>query len=294
VNAVFAVMQEVAMSARVTIEQACRILQVSRSGYYAWRRHELSPRAQRDRELLPLVQKIFRHHKRRYGARRIAAELQAQGESCGVQHAGKLLKTAGLRAMQPKSFHPQTTNSRHRLGYSPNLLLDMPEPTTANQLWVGDISYIPIRGLRFGYLAMLMDRCSRMIVSWQLLDNMSEQLVLMVLRGAIRLRQPPSGMIHHSDRGGQYAGHEYRGVLRRAGVRQSMSRADHVHDNAFMESCYGTIKRELEMTEYGSMRQALRAIGEYVMYFNTERRHSSLNYLCPQEFEASKHPSRCL
>ncbi|MEO8498709.1 MAG: IS3 family transposase, partial [Planctomycetota bacterium] len=243
-------------------------------------------REDQDRELMPVVRRIFYRHKRRYGARRIVAELKDLGHTCGERRAAKLLEIQGLKAIQPKSFKPRTTESRHTLGYSPNLLLEFDEPGQIDQQWVGDITYVPLVGSRFLYLAMLMDRYSRRIVGWKLSDDMTEPLVIAVLRRAIAERQPPGSVIHHTDRGGQYAGTLYRAILRRAEMQQSMSRADNCYDNAFMESCFGTIKRELEMTEYESMQTALKEIRSYVSYYNTQRKHSSLGYLTPAQFEA--------
>jgi len=263
----------------------CDTLLVSRAGYYAWRRETESVRARQDRELLPLVRDVFWHHKRRYGARRIAVELAARGQPCGVDRVAKLLKIQGLRAIQPKSFVPRTTDSRHTLGYSPHLLADAPPPTEMNQVWVADITYIPLRTGSFAYLALLMDLFSRRIIGWDLAEQMTEPLIRETLHHAIRARQPAPGLIHHSDRGGQYAGHGYRAVLRRAAIRQSMSRADNCYDNAFIESCFGTIKTELEMTEYQDCSQARADVASYIAYYNTERRHSSLDYLSPAQFE---------
>jgi putative transposase len=261
------------------------VLDVSRSAYYAWRERELSRREQRRAELTPLVRALFWKHRRRYGARRLAADLADLGEVCSRRLVRTIMKTEGLRAIQPKSFVPKTTDSRHQLGYSPNLILDTPEPSGINQVWVGDITYVPLRAGAFCYLASLMDRYSRDIVGWELSETMTDELTLAALRMAIGERQPPALLVHHTDRGGQYASGRYRAVLQRAGMRQSMSRAGNVYDNAFMESCFGTFKTELEMTEYGNWREARHEIAEYIAYYRTERKHSALGYVSPMQFE---------
>jgi len=263
----------------------CQTLQVSRSGYYAWKQGRRSNRAEENRRLMPRIRAVFREHKRRYGARRISRELSSRGTCCGTRRVGRLMREMELVAIQPKSFRPRTTDSRHRLGYSPNLLLDSSPPCGVNRVWVGDITYVPLSGNGFLYLAMLMDLYSRRIVGWELQSNMKEPLVLAALRSAIAFRQPGVDLIHHTDRGGQYAGAEYRRVLERARMRQSMSRADNCYDNAFMESCFGTIKRELEMERYENEPIARKEIAGYIRYYNTRRRHSSLEYLTPEEFE---------
>jgi transposase InsO family protein len=171
----------------------CQCLSVSRSAYYAWRHDGLCARRCRDNRLRPVIRSIFWEHRRRYGARRIAVELTARHEPCGRRRVGRLMDEMGLVAIQPKSFKPRTTDSRHGLGYSPNLLVDAPPPDGVNQLWVGDITYVPILGGEFLYLAMLMDRFSRRIVGWDLQDHMRESLVLAALRAAITLRRPRPG-----------------------------------------------------------------------------------------------------
>jgi transposase InsO family protein len=263
----------------------CTTLDISRSAYYAWRSGGASSRASHNEELAPLIRAIFWKHRRRYGARRIASELADRGQHLSPRRVAKLLKSQGLRAIQPKSFVPKTTDSRHRLGYSPNLLLETPEPAGIDELWVGDITYVPLRGGSFCYLALLMDRFSRALVGWQLGETMTDALTLGALRLAIGQRQPPTGLIHHTDRGGQYASVRYRDVLRRSQIRQSMSRAANCYDNAFMESCFGTVKTELEMTEYHHYGAARREITEYLHYYLHERKHSALGYLTPAQFE---------
>jgi putative transposase len=260
------------------------VLAVCRSAHYAWLGGAFTPRAIETNRLREQVATIFWRHRRRYGARRIASELADRGVVCSPQRVAIVLKSQGLRAIQPKSFVPKTTESRHGLGYNPNLLLDTPEPDRIDQLWVGDITYLPLRRGGFVYLAGLMDRFSRDIVGWSVASSMTEDLVLATLRHALRTRQPKPGLIHHTDRGGQYAAHAYRAVLRRAGVVQSMSRADNCYDNAFMESCWGTFKTEMETAEYDNEAHARHAIAEYVTYYRFDRKHSSLGYLTPTQF----------
>lgn len=271
----------------LAVSGLCEALGASRSAYYAWRQEgRLGVRQREDNRLRPLIRSIFREHRRRYGARRIAAELAARGEPGRRRRVGRLMEHLGLVALQPKSYRPRTTDSRHRLGYSANLLIAAPPPDAINQVWVGDLSYVPLVGGDFLYLALLMDRFSRRIVGWDLQDHLRESLVLAALRAAIALRRPKPGLIHHSDRGGQYAGSEYRAVLARARMPQSMSRADYAYDNAFMESCFGTLKTELEMKPYENGHVARKEIPDYLRYYNTRRRHSALGYLSPEAFEA--------
>lgn len=281
----YAAVEAVARDATLPTATICDTLGVCRSAYYAWRAAEPGLRHRELEELTPTIGAIFRQHRRRYGARRIAAELKDRAIVCSAKRVAQVLKNQGLRAIQPRLFVPQTTHSRHALGYSPNLVLEAADPTRVAQLWVADITYLPLRGGGFCYLAGLMDRFSRDIVGWSIDKSMTESLVLGVLRQAIRARQPRAGLVHHSDRGGQYAGTQYRAVLRRAEMKQSMSRAENCYDNAFMESCWGTFKRELEMADYESVATARKIVAAYVRYYRFERKHSSLSYLTPHQFE---------
>jgi transposase InsO family protein len=267
------------------VSLVCLVLKVSRSAYYQAQQGIVSEHHLEDKRLKPMIRKIFWKHKRRLGARRISETLAAAGEACGRLRAGRLMREMGLHAIQPKSFRPKTTESRHRLGYSPNLLKNAETPTGMNQVWVCDITYIPLATYTFAYAALVMDRFSRRIVGWKIEAHMQEPLVLAALRMAIRLRQPKLGTLHHSDRGGQYAGSLYREVLGRAAMVQSMSRAANCYDNAFMESCFGTVKTELEMTRYANLQIACKEITAYIRYYNNSRIHSSLSYLTPNAFE---------
>jgi putative transposase len=282
---VYAAVESISQEGLASIAEVCEFMDVNRTAFYAWRSSEPTVFEEADADLAPLVRIIFKKHRRRYGARRIASELRDNGHTCSPRKVSGIMKTLGLRAIQPKSFVPKTTNSRHRLGYAPNLLIDAESPTQINQIWVGDITYIPLEGGIFCYLALLMDLYSRRIVGWSLMDNMTESLVLEALRKTIKDRQPAAGLIHHTDRGGQYAGNEYRSVLQRSLLRESMSRADNCYDNAFMESNIGTVKNELEMTEYKCIEDALKEVAEFIRYYNFDRKHSSLDYLTPAQFE---------
>lgn len=284
---VYAAVEAIAHDDSGAAAAICETLGVSRSAYYAWLAAEPSVRERELGDLTPAIVAIFWRHRRRYGARRIAEELKDRSIVCSARRVAKVLKMQGLRAIQPRTFVPKTTESRHGLGYSPNLLLDAPDPTRVDELWVGDITYLPLRGGGFCYLAGLMDRFSRDIVGWSIESSMTEPLVLAALRLAIRERQPRAGLVHHSDRGGQYAGTRYRAMMQRAAMKQSMSRADNCYDNAFMESCWGTFKRELEIAEYESVAMARKTIAEYVRYYRFERKHSSLGYLTPHQFAAN-------
>jgi len=268
------------------VAHLCDALNVHRNGYYQWITSSDNIYQQQDLKLAPMIQDIFYKHRRRYGARRIAIELQAQGESCSRAKARKIMEQTGLVAIQPKSYKPRTTESRHKLGYSPNLLLKGIEVQRIDQVWVGDITYIPLPNA-FAYLAMMLDLFSRKIVGWSLDLNMEEPLVIAAIKQGIKARQPKPKLVHHTDRGGQYAGKKYREILGRAEMLQSMSRAGDCYDNAFMESCFGTIKTELEMTTYDSLEQALKEIKEYINYYNVLRRHSAIDYLSPTSFEAT-------
>jgi putative transposase len=269
------------------VAHICETLRISRTAYYAWKSRKPGIRDLADEALQPVIQNIFWQHRGRYGARRIVKELQSMGYPCSRSKARKIMVQTGLVAIQPRSFKPRTTASKHRLGYNPNLLLEGVEVTCWNQVWVGDITYVGLQS-QFAYLALLMDLYSRKIVGWTLALTMAESLVLSTLQQAIRQRQPVPGLIHHTDRGGQYAGSDYRAVLARAQMRQSMSRAGDCYDNAFMESCFGTIKTELEMTSYQTLHHAKREIEEYINYYNAIRRHSSLDYLSPTSFELAQ------
>ena len=233
--------------------------------------------------------RIFKEHRWRYGVRRVAAELKANNVSAGAYKVRKVLREQGLQAIQPRSFVPKTTDSRHPYPISPNLLLERSLPSRPDEVWVGDITYIPLAGGTYGYLAVWMDLYSRKIIGWQLDDNRKEGLIIAAFKKALVNRSiTKEQLIVHTDRGGQYAGNKFRKLLHsKPGVLQSMSRADNPYDNAFMESCFSRFKTELMQDgAFENLQDANTEIFEYIeMYYNTKRRHSSLSYESPANFE---------
>ena len=229
----------------------------------------------------------FRENKRRYGSRRIVKELCSTGNRISRYTAGKVLRENGLKAIQPRSFVPKTTDSRHAYAISPNLLLDRSMPKQPDEVWVGDITYIPLAGGKWAYLAVWMDLYSRRIVGWHLDYHMQESLITTAFKKALHNRKPGKELIVHSDRGGQYASNNFRKLIAGHSLWQSMSRADNPYDNAFMESCFSRLKAELiQDGAFETIEDARTEIFEYLeMYYNTKRLHSSLDYQSPMSYE---------
>jgi putative transposase len=260
----------------------CQLLGVSRSGYYAWKE-----RPERQDQLAPKVEEVFWFHSRRYGSRRIAAELRRKAV-IGRHRVRRLMREQDLHAIQPRRFVPRTTDSNHGQRMSPNLLL---EPAIRvdrpRQVIVGDITYLPLQTVDWAYLATWMDLFSRKIVGWHLADSMTAELVIEARRCAILRERLPAGMIIHSDRGGQYVDTEFRRLLNQHRFEQSMSRADETYDNAHAESLFSRYKAELlEDGAFADVEQARSETFSYIEgYYNRVRLHSSLGYLSPEEFE---------
>jgi transposase InsO family protein len=271
-----------------TCKAQCRVLNISRSAYYAWRVKKMLPPMADKKSVEQQIIDTFGEHKRRYGARRIAKAIQMKGLKLSRYKATRVMKAFGLKAIQPRSFVPKTTNSRHNYKISPNLLLDRSLPEKPNEVWVGDITYIPMAGGRWCYLGVWMDLFSRKIIGWQLEEHMKEALIVMAVNKAISTRDVSKGLIVHSDRGGQYGGQVFRGVINNKALLQSMSRADNPYDNAFMESCFSRFKAELlQEGIFETIEDARTEIFEYIeMYYNSIRLHSSLDYRSPAQHEA--------
>ncbi|WP_040007036.1 IS3 family transposase [Fibrisoma limi] len=275
------------LTADFPVERLCKTLGISRSAYYAYQAGQSHRLTEGKEKLRQAMLDSFGNHRRRYGSRRLLTELQEQGFAVGRHQLRRLMQVEGLRAIQPRSFIPRTTDSNHSGPFSPNLLLEEDFPTAPGKVLVGDITYIPLAGSEWGYLAAWMDLFSRKIKGWSVADNMEEVLVHSALRKAISSSHLTRGSIVHSDRGGQYVGKAFRQTLADHQFRQSMSRADDPYDNAFMESCWSRLKAELfENGVFRSLDDARTELFDYIeCYYNRKRRHSSLGNISPEQFE---------
>lgn len=275
------------LSAVYGIRLLCQVLRVCFSAFYAWKRGESHVLGEAKKARAAEVKAVFEAHRRRYGARRVSKELQARQIPVGRHQAGSLMRRQGLKAIQPKSFVPKTTDSNHGLGRSPNRLLDREPPKNPNEVFVGDITYIPMTDGSFLFLASWQDMCSRKVVGWELLPHMRSELVIRALNKSIQRRKLPKGLVAHSDGGGQYASHEFLKLLEGHGFLSSMTRRDNHYDNAMAESLFSRFKAELmEKGAFDNFEDAYTEIFEYIeIYYNTQRRHSSIGYQTPQAFE---------
>jgi len=264
----------------------CSILQVSRSGFYAWKSRPPSRRQQREEQLKKKIQAAHQASRALYGSPRIHRELIHQGEKVCRNTVAKLMKRLKIRSRIKRRFRVRTTDSLHLHPVAPNQLQQNFESTRPDQVWAADITYVPT-DQGWLYLAAVMDLCSRKIVGWSMADHLKSQLAGDALNMALARRKPKAGLLHHSDRGVQYACGEYRQLLQSHCIQSSMSRSGNCYDNAPIESFFGTLKNELIYHEhYATHEQARQSIFEYVeVYYNRKRSHSSLNYLSPQAFE---------
>ena len=263
----------------------CRVLGVSRSGYYAWRTRPPSAAEQRRGELTERVREIHAEVRQRYGSPRMHAELVARGEVCCVNFVAGLMKRAGITAKVRRRF-VRTTDSNHPLPVAANVLDRQFHPSEPNAVWVADITYIPTRE-GWVYLAAVEDLFSRRVVGWSLSEAMTSRLAVDALEMAVGRRRPGEELLAHSDRGSQYASEHYQRVLAGEGIACSMSRRGDCWDNAPMESFFATLKKELvHREEYATREQAKASIFEYIeVFYNRVRRHSSLGFVSPAEFE---------
>lgn len=264
----------------------CTLLGVSRSGLYAARGRGASARALDDGRLVEQIRRAQRKHRGRYGRRRMTDEVGTMHD-CPVNHkrVGRLMREHGLQSHKRRRHRVRTTDSRHAHPLAPNVLQRDFTATAPDQKWLADITYVPTDE-GWLYLALVLDLYARKIVGWAMSAAMPQELTLSALDMALGWREPAAGLVHHSDRGAQYAAGAYQGKLQALGITVSMSRKGDCWDNAPMESCNGTVKVECVNDEHFETREeARRAIVEYIGYYNTERRHSALGNVTPAEFE---------
>lgn len=263
----------------------CRHLEVSRGGFYAWLKRPESRRAEKNRLLAVLVRSAHQESRRTYGSPRVHAELVENGHPVGRHLVAKIMREEGIRARRKRRF-VRTTDSAHNLPIAPNVLKRKFSASAPNRIWVTDITYIWTRD-GWLYLAAVLDLFSRRVVGWAMSDAIDRHLVLSALDMALQNRCPPAGLVHHSDRGSQYASADYRRALKARGIKASMSRKGDCWDNAVAESFFSTLKTELvHLVEFISRAVAKTAVFDYIeVFYNQKRRHSSIGYVSPAAFE---------
>jgi putative transposase len=277
-----------AEKATFPVSLLCRTLGVSRPGFYASQTRSPAPRHGADERLGLEIAAIHAESRRRYGSPRIHAELGARGCHTSRKRVARLMRARGLAARRRRQFRV-TTDSRHPFAIAPNVLARQCERATPDQAWVTDITYIPT-GDGWLYLAVIVDLCSRFAVGWAMSDRITRDLTLAALEMALARRRPPLGLLHHSDRGSQYASDDYRRTLDRHGIVCSMSRRGDCWDNAVAESFFATLKVELVHDAAWATRATARAaLFDYIeAFYNGQRRHSALGYLSPRAFERER------
>lgn len=274
-----------AKKARYPVSALCHVLEVERSGFYAWRSREESTHAVDDRRLAVEVRAAFEQSKRRYGSPRICRVLRRQGVTVGRHRVARLMREQKLQARRRRKF-VATTDSKHSMPTPPNLVRRQFEVNEPDRVWAGDVTYLPT-GEGWLFLAVLLDLHSRRVVGWALSERNDEALTLSALQMALDQRRPESGLVHHSDRGTTYASGEYQDSLARHGLVCSMSRKGDCWDNAVVESFFSTLDIECARQQPFSTRSAARReVSDYILsFYNSTRLHSHLGYRSPMEFE---------
>jgi putative transposase len=269
-----------------SVTMMCDLLGVSRSGLHAARRRAASARSQSDEHLIEQIRLRQSKHRGRYGRRRMTHQLSVDLQRpVNIKRVGRLMRLADLQSRKRRRFRVVTTDSKHAYPVAPNVLARQFQATAPNQKWLADLTYVATAE-GWLYVALILDLYSRKMVGWAMSESMPQELTLEALWMALGWRDPPDGLIHHSDRGSQYAAHDYRDVLKARGITVSMSRKGDCWDNAPMESANGTVKVEcVHGTKFTTRSQAKASLIEYLGYYNTERIHSSLGYQTPSEFE---------
>jgi putative transposase len=266
----------------------CEVLDVSRSGFYAYAQRQAAPRISHDEvALLARVKAIHAETRQSYGSRRMAKQLQDDGWVVGRYKARRLMQQAGITVRRRTRRGPVTTDSQHGYAVSPNLLARQFAVEKPDQVWAGDITYVwTAEG--WLYVAILLDLYARKVVGWAMSSHIDSALVQQALQMALGRRRPVTGLLHHSDRGSQYACHAYQRLLTRYGIRGSMSRKGECLDNAVTERFFGSLKRErTDQCHYATRQEAKADVVDYIeMFYNSTRKHSYLGYISPNEYES--------
>jgi len=268
-----------------SVKKMCRVLVVSRSGYYIWGKHRKSDRQREDEHLLVYIRDAFEKGRGTYGSPRVTAELQANGIECSRKRVAHLMKSHGIKAKTKRRFKA-TKKSKHDFLVADNLLNQRFSTDVTNKVWVSDITFIWTRE-GWLYLAAILDVFNRKIIGWSMDNRLSHEILADALRKAIRQCRPKAGVLFHSDRGTQYTSYAFQELMEEYGFIRSMNSSGNCYDNALMESFFHTLKTELVYFEkYQTRQEARGSIFEYIeVFYNCVRRHSSLNYCSPSEFE---------
>ena len=265
----------------------CRVLKVSRSGFFAWLKRPASARSLRRQELLEKIRRAHLENRELYGSPRVHRALLVDGQIVSRNTVAKLMRQEKIRAKNKRKFVPRTTDSRHSQPVADNVLDRDFAASAPDRKWLADITYVPT-GEGWLYVAAVLDCFSRKIVGWSMADHMETDLVNDAMKMALQQRTPAGDLLHHSDRGVQYASDAYQHMLASRGVTVSMSGRGDCYDNAMMESFWATLKTELvHLMQYATRAAAMLSIFEYIeVFYNRKRLHSSLGYVSPETFEA--------
>jgi len=270
---------------RFSVKKMADMLDISRSGYYSWLTRPESRRSRDNQIIKERIEEIFEDNRKVYGSPRITNSLREEGLRIGCNRVARIMKINGISAKINKKFRVQTTDSNHDFPISPNRLKQKFQASRPNRIWVSDITYIKI-GIKWAYLCIIEDLFNNEIVGWSFASHMRTEMVIAAFRSAVNKRNPDSGLIFHSDRGSQYASHDFRQELENHDFKSSMSRKGNCYDNAPAESFFHTLKNEeVRRKKYKSFKEAKRNLFDYIeVFYNRRRKHSSLGYLSPVQY----------